>query len=90
MRRKVYIFINVNDLDPKGPSVYSTAPPLGARISTTSRFWYSPSWIPNTDDFSADPLLIRDIQDITIGEYIFEPNKKFNIAPPSYIKVVED
>jgi len=88
MRRNVFIYINVNDLDPRGPSVYSKAPPLGARIGTTERFWYSPSWIPNTDDFSADPLQIKDIQDITIAQYIFEPATKYNIAPPSYIKVV--
>lgn len=90
MRRKVYIFLSTNDQDPKGPSIYSTAPPLGPRISTTARFWYSLSWIPDTDDFSADPLQIRDIQNLTIAQFLFEPNLKFNIAPPSYIKVVED
>lgn len=89
MRRNVYIFINVDDTDPKGPSVYSTAPPLGARIATTARFWYSPSWIPSTDDISNIPLKIKDIQNLTINQFTNQPNTKFNIAPPSYIKVVD-
>jgi hypothetical protein len=90
MRRKVYIYINVEDQIARGSKVYSKVPPTGPSYKTLTRFFYSNGWISNDGDIWIDPLRIEDIPNITIQQLTTELNTKFNIAPPSYVKVIED
>ncbi len=90
MRRKVYIYINVQDDIARGTKVYSKGPTLGSTYKTLTRFFYSNGWIQNDGDIWIDPLRIEDIPNITIQQLTSELGTKYNIQPPSYVKVVED